>query len=84
MKKTLIALCCALAALTSCIATAPVSVAWRSNSSQQYATTDARNDNRSHDPAVNADKTTEATAAVSTSSGDATSTTEVGEREKGE
>lgn len=84
MRKSLVALCCALAALTSCIATAPVSFAWRSNSSQQYATTEARNDNRTHDPAVNADKTTEATAAVSTSSGDATSTTEVGEREKGE
>ena len=72
MKKTLIALCCALAALASCIATAPVSFAWRSNSSQQYATTEARNDGRSHDPAVNADKTTEATAAVTTSSGAAT------------
>ena len=84
MKKVLIVLCCAIAALASCVATAPVSIAWRSNSSQQYATTEARNDGRSHDPAVNADKTTEATAAVSTSSGDATSTTEVGEREKGE
>ena len=84
MKKTIIALCCALAALASCVATAPVSFAWRSNASQQYATTEARNDGRSHDPAVNADKTTEATAAVSTSSGDATSTTEAGEREKGE
>lgn len=72
MKKTLIAICCALAALTSCIATAPVSFAWRSNASQQYATTEARNDGRSHDPAVNADKTTEATAAVTTSSGAAT------------
>ena len=72
MKKTLIAICCALAALTSCIATAPVSFAWRSNSSQQYATTEASNDGRSHDPAVNADKTTEATAAVTTSSGAAT------------
>ncbi len=72
MKKTLIAICCALAALPSCIATAPVSFAWRSNSSQQYATTEASNDGRSHDPAVNADKTTEATAAVATSSGAAT------------
>ena len=71
MKKTIIALCCALAALTSCIATAPVSFAWRSNASQQYATTEARNDGRSHDPAVNADKTTEASAAVTTSGGNA-------------
>lgn len=76
MKKTLITLCCALAALTSCIATAPVSFAWRSNSSQQYATTEARNDSKVHDPAVNADKTTEATAAVTTSSGDATASQE--------
>ena len=72
MKKTIITLCCALAALTSCIATAPVSFAWRSNSSQQYATTEARNDSKVHDPSVNADRTTEATAAVTTSSGDAT------------
>ncbi len=72
MKKTIIALCCALAALTSCIATAPVSFAWRSNSSQQYATTEAKNDSKSHDPAVNADKTTEAATSVNTSSGAAT------------
>ena len=86
MAKILIAVAAVLAsaAFTGCVATAPVSVAWRSNASQQFATTEARNDNRSHDPAVNADKTTEATAAVSTSSGDAASTTEVGEREKGE
>lgn len=72
MKKTIIALCCALAALASCIATAPVSFAWRSNASQQYATTEAKNDGRSHDPAVNADKTTEAATSVNTSSGTAT------------
>ena len=83
MKKTLFLLF-ALAALSGCIATAPVSFAWRSNASQQYATTEAKNDSKVHDPAVNADKTTEATAAVSTSSGDATSKTEVGGREKGE
>ena len=72
MKKALIVLCCAIAALASCVATAPVSIAWRSNSSQQYATTEARNDGRSHDPAVNADKTTEAATSVNTSSGSAT------------
>ena len=72
MKKVLIVLCCAIAALASCVATAPVSIAWRSNSSQQYATTEARNDGRSHDPAVNADKTTEAATSVNTSSGTAT------------
>ena len=53
MKKVLIVLCCAVAALASCVATAPVSIAWRSNASQQYATT-------------------EAMAAVNTSSGTAT------------
>lgn len=72
MRKSLVALCCALAALTSCIATAPVSFAWRSNSSQQYATTEAKNDSKVHDPAVNADKTTEAATSVNTSSGTAT------------
>lgn len=72
MKKVLIVLCCAVAALASCVATAPVSIAWRSNASQQYATTEAKNDSKVHDPAVNADKTTEATAAVNTSSGTAT------------
>ena len=59
-------------AATSCIATAPVSIAWRSNSSQQYATTEGRTDIQEGSPAVNADKTTEASAAVSTSSGNAT------------
>ena len=59
-------------AATSCIATAPVSIAWRSNASQQYATTEGRTDIQEGSPAVNADKTTEASAAVSTSSGNAT------------
>ena len=76
MKKALIVLCCAIAALASCVATAPVSIAWRSNSSQQYATTEARNAGRSHDPAVNADKTTEAATSVNTSSGAATASQE--------
>lgn len=71
MKKVLIVLCCAVAALASCVATAPVSIAWRSNASQQYATTEAKNDSKVHDPAVNADKTTEASAAVTTSGGNA-------------
>ena len=76
MKKTIIALCCALAALASCVATAPVSIAWRSNASQQYATTEAKNDSKVHDPAVNADKTTEAATSVNTSSGTATASQE--------
>ena len=58
-------------AATSCIATAPVSIAWRSNSSQQYATTEGRTDLQEGSPAVNADKTTEASAAVTTSGGNA-------------
>ncbi len=57
-------------AATSCIATAPVSIAWRSNASQQYATTEGRTDIQEGSPAVNADKT--ASAAVTTSSGNAT------------
>ena len=60
-----------LAAFTGCIATAPVSIAWRSNSSQQYATTEGRTDIQEGSPAVNADKTTEASAAVTTSGGNA-------------
>ena len=76
MKKALIVLCCALAALASCVATAPVSIAWRSNASQQYATTEAKNDSKVHDPAVNADKTTEAATSVNTSSGTATASQE--------
>lgn len=59
-------------AATSCIATAPVSIAWRSNSSQQYATTEGRTDIQEGSPAVNADKTTEAATSVNTSSGAAT------------
>ena len=58
-------------AATSCIATAPVSIAWRSNASQQYATTEGRTDIQEGPPAVNADKTTEASAAVTTSGGNA-------------
>ena len=58
-------------AATSCIATAPVTIAWRSNTSQQYATTDGRAQSKADSPAVNADKTTEASAAVTTSGGNA-------------
>lgn len=60
-----------LASLTGCIATAPVSIAWRSNSSQQYATTEGRTDIQEGSPVVTADKTTEASAAVTTSGGNA-------------
>ena len=61
----------ALAALllTGCIATAPVSIAWRSNTTLQYATTEGRNDRAADANTVNADRTTETQAAVSTSSG---------------
>lgn len=57
--------------LPGCVALAPVSFAWRSNAVQQYATTDANNSAPLKDAAVNADKTTETQAAVSTSSGSA-------------
>ena len=71
MKKIIPILPILALAFCGCVATAPISVAWRSNASQQYATTEARNDGKSNDPAVNADKTTETQAAVTTSSGTA-------------
>lgn len=58
-------------ALSGCVATAPVNIAWRSNTHQQYATEDGRNDSKSGHDTVNAEKTTNAEAAVSTSSGTA-------------
>ena len=73
MKRTLTSVAAAIASasLTGCIATAPVSIAWRSNASQQYATTEGKADIQEGSPAVNADKTTEASAAVTTSGGNA-------------
>lgn len=71
MKKLIIVLS-GMMLLTGCIATAPVSIAWRSNTSQQYATTEGRNDKAADKNSVNADKTTENQAAVSTNSGTAT------------
>jgi hypothetical protein len=64
----------ALAALllAGCIATAPVSIAWRSNTTLQYATTEGKNDRAADANTVNADRTTETQAALSTSSGTAT------------
>ncbi len=68
----LIVLLFLLMAVTSgCVATAPVSVAWRSNAHQQYATTEGKNDTKAGGDRVNADKTTETQAAVTTSSGNA-------------
>ena len=58
--------------LAGCVATAPVSVAWRSNTTLQYATTEGKNDRAADANTVNADRTTEAQAAVSTSAGTAT------------
>jgi predicted membrane metal-binding protein len=57
--------------LSGCIATAPVSIAWRSNASQQYATTDARNKKVADNNTVNADRTTETQAALTTGEGSA-------------
>ena len=57
--------------LTGCVATAPVTFAWRSNTAQQYATTEGRNDKAADRNTVNADRTSETQAAVSTSSGTA-------------
>ena len=58
--------------LAGCVATAPVSIAWRSNTTLQYATTEGRNDRAEDANTVNADRTTENQAAVTTSSGTAT------------
>ena len=58
--------------LAGCIATAPVSIAWRSNTTLQYATTEGKNDRAADANTVNADRTTENQAAVTTSSGAAT------------
>ena len=60
--------CTCMLLMTGCLATGPVSFAWRSNSSLQYATTDGKTTNDASNSAVNADKTTEANAAVSTAS----------------
>ena len=58
--------------LSGCVATAPVSIAWRSNTTLQYATTDGRNEKAEDANTVNADRTTETRAAVSASAGTAT------------
>ena len=58
--------------LAGSVATAPVSIAWRSNTTLQYATTEGNNDRAADANTVNADRTTENQAAVSTSSGAAT------------
>lgn len=72
MKKSFIAIpFLAALLLTGCVATAPVTFAWRSNTAQQYATTEGRNDKASDRNTVNADRTSETQAAVSTSSGTA-------------
>ena len=57
--------------LAGCVATAPVSIAWRSNTTLQYATTEGKNDKAEDANTVNADRTTENQAAVTTSSGTA-------------
>lgn len=69
--KTTMALTIIALALTGCVATAPVTLAWRSNTHQQYATTEGKTDNKAGSDTVNAEKTTNAEAAVSTSSGTA-------------
>ena len=58
--------------LSGCVATAPVSIAWRSNTTLQYATTEGKNEKAEDANTVNADRTTETQAAVSASAGTAT------------
>lgn len=57
--------------LAGCVATAPVSIAWRSNTTLQYATTEGRNDRAEDANTVNADRTTETQAAVAMGDGKA-------------
>lgn len=71
MIKTLLVMLPLLVLFTGCVATAPVTIAWRSNTSQQYATTEGKNDKAADKNSVNADKTTETQAAVTTSTGSA-------------
>ena len=70
MKTTMVLTIIALA-LTGCVATAPVTLAWRSNTHQQYATTEGKTENKAGSDTVNAEKTTTTEAAVTTSSGQA-------------
>jgi len=63
----------ALLALTGCvISTAPLTVALRSNTHQQTAEMDGKNDNQAGQDAVNADRKTALETAVSTATGAAT------------
>jgi hypothetical protein len=48
---------CALLLAPGCVALAPVSIAWRSNSSVQHATTEGTTDLKTESPTVNAEKT---------------------------
>ena len=58
--------------LSGCVATAPVSIAWRSNTTLQYATTEGKNDKAKDANTVEADRTTGPQAGVSASAGTAT------------
>ena len=72
MKRIWMILPVAACLMAGCVATAPVSIAWRSNTTLQYATTEGKNDRAADANTVNADRTTENQAAVTTSSGTAT------------
>ena len=72
MKRIWMILPVAACLMAGCVATAPVSIAWRSNTTLQYATTEGKNDRAADANTVNADRTTENQAAVTTSSGAAT------------
>lgn len=57
--------------LAGCVATAPVSIAWRSNASQQYATSEAKTNKGADANTVNADHTAELQAALTSGEGSA-------------
>lgn len=81
MKK-LITVLIGLVLLQGCVATAPVSIAWRSNTSQQFAATEGKNDKAADTNSVNADRTTETQAAVATGAGRATTSDNQNEEAK--
>jgi len=66
--KRMMLLCMLAVMLVGCVATAPISVAWRSNSHQQYATTEGKTNTQAGGDTVNAEKTTTTEAAVTANS----------------
>ena len=75
--RSILAVAIAAILLQGCIVTAPVTVAWRSNTTQQVADTEGRNERQADANSVNADKQTDIQANVPTTK---TSTKSVAEK----